>query len=222
MNRSLRMAVLAALVVAALSSCGRDQATSTQSGTASPSTSAPTSDQKAAPDTSSKAAATTSAGGSTATSGAGGDKVSDFDRNFMTQAAQGGLLEVEASKLALERAESGAVKQFAQMMVSDHTGANEKLRELAQAKGVALPSELNAEGKAKLDKLAGLKGAGFDRAYAEMLGTEEHRKDVSLFEKAAQDAQDADVKAFAAATLPTLREHLSQANKLVKDTVAST
>jgi putative membrane protein len=132
------------------------------------------------------------------------------DRKFMTEAAQGGLAEVEMGKLAGERATNDAVKQFGQRMVTDHGRANEELKGLAQQKGVALPTELDAKHKKLQERLSRLSGAEFDRAYMEEM-VKDHRKDVSEFRGKAKGAKDPDLKAWAGKTLPTLEEHLKQA-----------
>jgi len=141
-------------------------------------------------------------------------KLQGDDRQFMMKAAQGGMLEVETSKLAMERASSQQVKDYAKMLHDDHTAANKKLMELAQQKGVDLPKELDAKHKQELARLQKLQGEEFDRAYLEHMGMKDHRKDIQDFEKQARSAKDAQVKSFAEQTLPTLRKHLTQGQQL--------
>ena len=151
----------------------------------------------------------------------GQHKLQGDERQFMMKAAQGGMLEVEASKLAMERASSQQVKDYAKMLHDDHTAANKKLMELAQQKGVDLPKELDAKHKQDLSRLQKLQGAEFDRAYLEHMGMKDHRKDIQDFEKQAKSAKDAQVKSFAEQTLPTLRKHLTQAQQLAGSTAQS-
>jgi putative membrane protein len=132
------------------------------------------------------------------------------DRKFVTEAAQGGLAEVELGKLAAERGSNDAVKQFGQRMVTDHGKVNEEVKGLAPQKGVPLPTALDAKHKKLYDRLSKLSGAEFDRAYMDEM-VKDHRKDVSEFRKAAKSAKDPDLKAWAAKTLPTLEAHLKQA-----------
>lgn len=128
------------------------------------------------------------------------------DKEFVSKAGMAGLYEVQAGNLALQKAQNADVKAFAQRMVTDHGAANNELSQLATAKGLALPTELAGEHKAALDHLAMLSSAEFDKAYMQhMVG--DHAKDVSEFEKASTSATDADVKAWAAKTLPTLQQH---------------
>jgi putative membrane protein len=148
-------------------------------------------------------------------------KLGAFEKNFFTQAAQAGLLEVEASKLAQERATNADVKSFAKMMVTDHTGAADELKQLAASEGVTLPTQLNARQKAILDKLQKAQGAEFDRLYAQTVGLAAHQEAVGLFDKTAKGAKDPGVKAFAEKTLPTLKNHLAQARQLQQAVVSA-
>lgn len=127
--------------------------------------------------------------------------------NFWTEAAQGGMAEVELGKLALTKAQNPEVKKFAQMMITDHTKANGELKTLAAKKSVTLPAEVNSDQKSMMDDLNKLSGAEFDKAYVDAM-VEDHEKDVELFADQAEDNDDADVKTFAAKTLPTLKSHL--------------
>lgn len=154
--------------------------------------------------------------GFAATAGAArADDIPSADKSFMEKAAQAGFTEVEGSKLAATKAASAQVKAFADQMIKDHTAAGDKLTALAGTKGVKLPTEPGVTQKAKLKLLATKDGADFDQQYAKTIGVSAHKDTVALFKKEAADGKDADVKAFAAATLPTLEHHLTEANTLV-------
>jgi putative membrane protein len=129
------------------------------------------------------------------------------DHQFVMEAAQGGMAEVELGQLASQKAQSEQVKQFAQRMVTDHGKANDELKSLAQQKNITIPSTLDAKHKSKMDKFSKMSGAEFDRAYMQDM-LQDHRKDVSDFRKESQSGKDPEVKAWAAKTLPTLEEHL--------------
>jgi putative membrane protein len=125
--------------------------------------------------------------------------------NFWAEAAQGGMAEVELAKLAVQKAQNAEVKKFAQMMITDHSKANEELKALAATKKVILPTDIGSH-KSDLDDLGKLSGAEFDKKYVEMM-VEDHEKDVSFFESKTSSS-DADIKAFTTKTLPTLKKHL--------------
>jgi putative membrane protein len=138
---------------------------------------------------------------------------SPADRAFLAKAAQGGLMEVAAGKLAAQRGLDPAVKEFGQKMVTDHTAANDRLKSLAGSKQLLLPDTLSEDENAALGKLEGLNGTDFDQAYSQMM-VKDHVEDISEFEKEVKKGQDAEVKSFAENTLPTLRHHLMLANRL--------
>ena len=142
------------------------------------------------------------------------DSVAHRDAAFMKDAAHAGQMEIEGSRLALTKSSNPKVKEFAQKIIDDHTQAGQELATLAAAKGVKLPDEPSLTQKAKLKMLGTHEGAKFDAKYAETIGVDAHEDAVKLFTKASNDAKDADVKAFAANTLPTLQHHLQMAQDL--------
>jgi putative membrane protein len=144
---------------------------------------------------------------------AGMANLSSQDRDFVMDAAMGGLMEVELGRLAAQQGTSEAVKQFGQRMVDDHSKTNTELMTLASSKGITLPTQLDEKHRAGVTKLSAMSGAGFDRAYAKMM-LSDHKKDVKAFEKQSTKGSDADLKAFATTALPTLREHLQMAQAL--------
>ena len=127
--------------------------------------------------------------------------------DFMAEAASGGMTEVELGKIASSKAQNAEVKKFAEMMVTDHTKAGDDLKALAVKKNITLPTTPNATHQATIKKFQSMSGAEFDKAYVDDM-LEDHEKDVAEFEKQSQSNPDADVKAFATKTLPTLKKHL--------------
>ena len=141
----------------------------------------------------------------------GGSEASD--QTFLKEAAEGGLAEVELGQLAAEKSSNEEVKRFAERMVEDHGKANENLKQLAAQKGVSLPSEPSAKQKANKERLSKLSGEEFDKAYmSDMLN--DHRTDIAAFEQESDSGKDSDIKEFASQALPTLREHLKQAESV--------
>jgi putative membrane protein len=147
------------------------------------------------------------------TSSANGGKMASSDTKFLTNAAHGNMAEVEMGRLASERGGSDTVKQFGQRMVADHGKANDELKQLAQQKGLALPTDVDSKDRKAMDKLSKLSGAEFDKAYAKDM-VRDHDKDVKEFQREAKKAHDADVRSWAAKTLPVLEEHQQQARQM--------
>jgi putative membrane protein len=127
--------------------------------------------------------------------------------SFVEKAAVGGMTEVQASKLALQKSSNEDVKSFANHMVTDHTQANNELKSIAGSKNLTVPTDLDAKHKAAIAKLSSKSGAEFDRAYAEQM-SKDHDKTVALFKNASTaSGVDTNLQAFAKKTLPTLEKH---------------
>lgn len=133
--------------------------------------------------------------------------------DFAVEAASSSMMEVEMGKIASEKATSPQVKQFAQKMVNDHSAANTKLKQIAQAKNITLPDSLPEDHKDHLKDLREKSGNEFDKEYMSMM-VDEHKDDVDKFESASNDLDDPDLKAFASETLPKLRQHREEAEKI--------
>lgn len=141
------------------------------------------------------------------------EETKDDLSEFMTKAASGGMMEVELGKLAQQKGQHADVKNFGQMMVTDHTKANDELKALAAAKGIMLPDSMGSDHMDHVRDLRDKTGADFDKAYMNLM-VEDHQEDIDDFEEAARDLQDADAKAFASKTLPVLQKHHERARQI--------
>ncbi len=139
--------------------------------------------------------------------------MSKADATFIKKAAGGGMAEVELGRLATEKASNPDVKQFGQRMVDDHSKANDQLKQVAAEKHVTLPTSISAKDKATKAKLEALSGDQFDRAYMEDM-VKDHKQDVAEFQKASKSASDPQIKDWASQTLPTLQDHLKEAQRI--------
>ncbi len=135
------------------------------------------------------------------------------DKAFVLEAARGGMAEVELGRLAADKASNADVKQFGQRMVDDHSKASDELKGLASQKNITLPTEPDAQQKALQARLSKLSGDAFDKAYIQAM-VADHNKDVAAFTRASKIAKDADLKAWAGKTLPTLQDHQKMAKEL--------
>ena len=137
-------------------------------------------------------------------------------QDFVTQAAISDMAEIESSKLAATKTD-GKTKVFAEKMIKDHAETSLELKGLVTGGKVkaTLPTEMDAAHKSKVDKLKGLSGASFAKEYDDMQ-VAAHKDAVSLFERYAKSGENAELKAFAAKTLPHLQMHLKMAEDLKK------
>lgn len=132
--------------------------------------------------------------------------LSTQDRGFATTAAAAGLSEVQEGQLAAAKGDA-KVQDIGNRMVTDHTKINDQLSSLVSSKGLTLPTQVTDKQAAGLAHLQGLSGAGFDTAYLKDQHIA-HERAIKLFETEASAGGDADLKAFAVATLPILKMHL--------------
>jgi putative membrane protein len=137
-------------------------------------------------------------------------KLDKYDRDFFDSATVGSLFQVKAGQLAVDKATSPTVKQFAQKMVDDHGKVNDQLKKLGEQKGLTIPDKLDAKRQADYDRLDKLSGEEFDREYMKLM-VDEHSAEASAFQREADSSKDADLKSFARQTLPTLKQHIDQA-----------
>jgi putative membrane protein len=145
----------------------------------------------------------------TTTNGATGIAVDANDSKFATDAANAGLAEVAMGKLASEKATNPQVKEFGNMMVMDHTKANEELMAIAKTKNITLPVAPDEEHQKKAADIGAKTGKDFDKAYVDAM-VDGHKKVASMLEDASKNCKDADLMAFATKTLPTVKAHLAK------------
>jgi putative membrane protein len=134
-------------------------------------------------------------------------QVPEGDLKFMKEACIGNMSEVMLGKLAQKNGGSKFVVGFGKMMVKDHSTALQQLKQLAKAEKVELPAKVDAKHKALYDKLAKLHGSAFDKAYKHDMILD-HREDVAAFNKMSKDAENSNVKNYAARYAPIIEMHL--------------
>jgi putative membrane protein len=139
--------------------------------------------------------------------------VDETGATFLRKAAVGGIMEVEAAKIAQKNAKSAEVKDFAAKMLTDHTKANTELKALAVSKKVITPDALPADEQIHLDEMKKMTGAAFDKHYMDMMVTD-HEKTVSLFKLGMQNRDQA-IKGWASNTLTVIESHDAMAKKIV-------
>jgi putative membrane protein len=141
--------------------------------------------------------------------------LSKEDSSFVLEAAVGGLMEVQVGQIAQQNAQSQRVKDFGGMMVTDHSKANDELTSYASGHGITLPTALPADKQKHVDAMKNTKGSAFDKHYISMM-LDDHEKDVAKFKKASANCNDAQLKTWAANTLPVLQKHLDSVKAIKK------
>jgi putative membrane protein len=156
-----------------------------------------------------------------------GADLSQTDRTFVNNAADGGMFEVRAGEMAAAKGDStsmGAmhgdslsVKAYGRMMITDHTKVNDELKDLAQKKGTAVPTTLSTAKQQKLDSLSAVNGAMFNQMYMKMM-VASHQETINLFQSQAAGGNDTELKSWASEKIPALQHHLEMA-RMLRDSV---
>jgi putative membrane protein len=138
------------------------------------------------------------------------------DQQFVDFAAQTDMVEANLGQLAQNVASAQDVKDYGQMLTTDHTNDYNQLYTAAQQAGLNVPTAIDAQhNKAMIDPFQKLKGQAFDRRFAtEMISG--HTKAIAVYKKEASDAQNPAIKTYAQTALPTLQKHLDGAKNLGK------
>jgi putative membrane protein len=149
------------------------------------------------------------------------DSKKSDDLRFLRKAASAGMAEVVLGRLAAKHGHSERVRKFGQRMVEDHSMANKQLMEIARRKGMTFSAKMDDTHHKLMDRLREKRRAPFDRDFARHM-VRDHKEAVALFKKEARHGKDADLRAFASRTLPTLEHHLKMARRLERHTEGST
>ena len=213
-NRFLILVAALALVVAV--SCKKSETNNTTSSTTD-TTYTDTSATTSTTGTASTTSGTDTTGTATGTGSTGGtvSTLSNDDKDFAMKAAQGNMAEVSGGSMAAQKGTSADVKTFGNRMVNDHGKANDELKALATNKGLALPTDLDADAEKTQDELSKKSGKDFDKSYINDM-VKDHEKDVAEFQKKSTAAKDPDLKAWIDKTIPVIQDHDKMAHDIVK------
>ncbi len=162
---------------------------------------------------SSQASGSQSSGSKSSSAG----KMAKQDMDALAKLAQADMAEIDAGKLASQKASNPDVKKYGQHMVDEHTKMLEEGKKIAQAKGAKPPASADSKHRAALKKLQGLSGDEFDRAYMKQM-VSDHQEVLKLAQKTAKDTKDAELKAHVEKGTPHIQEHLDMAKKLASST----
>ena len=132
---------------------------------------------------------------------------------FVSKALSGGMLEIELGKVAQKKATTKDSRDFGAQMIADHTKAGNELKAIAGKKNITPPTAMLPEHQEVYDRVSKLSGKEFDTEYVNAM-VMDHEKTVALFTKGSTEPEDADIKAFAAKTLPVIQMHTNMAKAM--------
>jgi putative membrane protein len=138
------------------------------------------------------------------------------DQQFVDLAVQTDMIEAHLGQLADSAASAQPIKDYARMLVADHTNDFQELSNVALQANLTVPTAIDAEhNKAMIDPFEKLRGTSFDHRYVqEMIAG--HTKAIAIYKKEAEDASNPGVKSYADKVLPVLEKHLAGAKDLEK------
>lgn len=129
------------------------------------------------------------------------------DAQFLVNAAEINLEEIQLGQLAQQKGRTTHVKELGKAMEDAHTKSQRDLTALAQRKNISIPSSPTENAKDAYETLNEESGDDFDEAYADMM-VSKHKDAIDIFEDASSDSHDADIRNWATTMLPALRKHL--------------
>ena len=135
------------------------------------------------------------------------------DKTFIKNAEEGDIKERNLGRVVLEKSQNKDVKDYAQMLVDDHSKDLKDVVDLMNQKGMPQPKDLPEVKHEALGKLNSLSGAALDREFMNLM-VQDHQKEIAEYRQEVNTTQDEDVKHYAMHTLPTLEEHLRKAQEL--------
>jgi putative membrane protein len=141
-----------------------------------------------------------------------GLKPTSAEKTFVERAAIAGMSEINLGKIGAEKGESKEVRDFGDQMVKDHSKINDNLKNVARRMGVEIPARVDAIRQAKIDRLAKMSGAAFDKAYVKGI-IKAHEMDIAAFERAEAHVKDEDLKKFIKESVSTMKDHLGMIRK---------
>lgn len=142
-------------------------------------------------------------------------KLSSADQDLMMQVVKGGMMQLEVSKVAVQKATNPEVRQLAQAEVDEQTGLSAKLGEIASAKGITLPSAPDADTQAMVTKMQGMSGADFDNQHVSESGVKGHQKLDTVMSTVKSSAKDPGLLGVAKAAHPLVKTHLKVATQML-------
>lgn len=142
-------------------------------------------------------------------------KLSEADKQLMNEVAMGGMMQLELSRVAVQKATNPQTKALAQAEVTEQTGLSAKLKEIAAAKGVTLPTAPDAQTKTLLTKFNQASGTSFDKLYVTESGVKGHEKLNQVMTKVESSASDSNLKQLAKAAHPLVKTHLSVSRQIM-------
>lgn len=134
---------------------------------------------------------------------------------FLIEAMQDSMAEIQICEIAIEKSQNADVKKFAQAMIDEHGRMGRELEKLGADKGLEVPRQIRPEQELTVDELSSLSGRDFEQRWIQY-NIDVHERDTKVFRHYAQDEPDRDIAALAKKHGDALGKHLKAAHDLGK------
>jgi putative membrane protein len=141
------------------------------------------------------------------------DPLSTNDVALFNQVAMGGMRQLAISQAVVNKASNDQVRMLAQSEVEEQTNIAAKLKEVASAKGISLPTEMDPSVTALVQRINNASAEEVNTLYLEEGGIRGHQLLETTMKTVRRSANDATMKALAMATLPVIKTHLKVSKK---------
>jgi len=150
----------------------------------------------------------------------GNRQLTQQEKDFLNMAYMDNMTEIEAGKAAQQKSDNRQIKEYGNMLATDHQSNLDQLKQLAQNYQVTLPSKLDQRHEQEVKRLSSMTGPEFDRAFTSKQVTD-HQKSIQEFKNMAQNAKAQDLRQYASNTVPVLENHLDRAKQLQNSPTSS-
>lgn len=135
------------------------------------------------------------------------------DRDFISNASEAHLAEIELGQLASTKSNNPSVVAFGQLMMNEHQVALAELESIAEAKDATMREEINATHQQLKERLSAMNGYTFDSAYV-YNQIKDHERAMALFQTEAAAGMDSELRAYASKYLPHIQMHHHKADSI--------
>ncbi len=144
---------------------------------------------------------------------AASEQLSDQDKKFLQDSAERSMFELQAAKMAQQKAADQQVKNYARKVQRDHSNIQQQVQKLAREGNVQLPQKLSDAYQTRINQLSKLSGQDFEKEYLKT-EVQTHKDDMWRYQKEASDTKNGDMLQFTKKTAQVLSENLQRAQNL--------
>jgi predicted outer membrane protein len=136
---------------------------------------------------------------------------SSGSNEFLVQALQDSMAEIQICELALDKLDNEHAKAFAQSMIDEHGRMGRELEQLAASRKLDMPRTIRPEQEMTVDELSRLDGKNFEQRWIQY-NIDVHERDIKIFQYYAGAEEDPEIRKLARSTAAAFGKHLKMAH----------